>query len=151
MILSFDPGFTTGVVAIGNFRRISAPDLIDFDVIAAFEMPWNDRIRVTRDIIASNAPDIRAIVCERFFLFHHEDAIRKQIGSEMPSARVIGVIECAADENGIFNRIEFQETWARKQARVLPKHMREIGKSRHAFDAYCHAHYYARTHWRTLV
>lgn len=151
MIVCFDPGYTTGVAVIGNFRAVPAPDLIDFDVIAAFDMPWADRVRATRDIITNNAPAIRAIVCERFYLFHHEDALKKQIGSEMPSARVIGVIEAEADRAGIFERLEFQETWQRKQARVLPKHMNEIGASRHTFDAYCHARYYARTHWRALT
>lgn len=151
MILSIDPGYTTGVVLIGNLTATKAPILIDFDVITAFDLLWNDRIAGIRGILRTHQTSITTIVCERFKLFHHKDAIANQIGSEMPSARVIGTLEAEADRYGFAGRIEFQETWNRKQARVKPQHMDVIGASRHTFDAYCHAHYYARTHWRRWV
>lgn len=151
MILAFDPGYTTGVVALGNWRPKPAPEFIDFDVIASFEIAWQDMEIATHAIITANAETLDALVYERFKLFHHEDAITAQIGSEMPSSQVIGVIKLSARLNSVHNRLVVQETWARKQARVKPQHMVDVHGSRHTFDAYCHAHYYARTNWRALL
>lgn len=151
MIIAFDPGYTTGVAVIDNFRPLPAPQLVEFDVIAAFDIPWQDRIGMVRDLLANNRDRIKAIVYEQYKLFPHADAIRQQIGSEIPSARVIGVIEAEADRCGLFDRIVAQETWARKQIAIPVHHGRLLTGSRHRADAYGHAAYFARINWATLV
>lgn len=143
MLLGIDPGYTSGTCLCD---QIVSGD--NFNVIAAIEMDWVHRLHMLDMLIGNNARALRAIVIERFKLFGHEDALRNQIGSEMPSSRIIGAVEALAFKYGIFDRIVFQEPWARKQLSILPQHRSLVGISDHTQDAYRHIRYYIATNYR---
>lgn len=146
MIIAFDPGYTTGVAILTDMQRLPPPTLIRFNVHSAFDFDWNDRFDVIRALLTANAINIDAVVYERYKLFPHADAIANQIGSEMPSSRVIGAIEMKCADLGLTDKLVVQDVWQRDQARILPAHAERVSKNRHINDAYRHAHYYARMH-----
>lgn len=146
VIIGIDPGYTTGIAILDNVRRRDAPDLVDFNTLAAYEIDWNGRTFATRSLLETYAERVAAIVIEEFKLFPYIDAFESQIGSVMPSARVIGIIEAYADVYNIADRIVFAEVWQRKQVRTRTVDAPVSKRSRHTSDAYAHAYYYARTH-----
>lgn len=146
MIIAIDPGYTSGVCVADNI--ISADR---FTVIGAIEVHWVQRFDFFATFFRANAARLDAIVIERFKLFPHIDSLRGQVGSEMPSSRVIGAVEMLAYQHGLFNKLTFQETWTRKQMTILADHRASVGLSKHNQDAYKHLRYYVRTSYKRIA
>jgi len=136
MIIAVDPGYTTGVCAVHNIRSGD-----QFDVFSATEINWSQRLAFFSVLLLNHRTTIIEIVIERFVLFGYEDAIQRQINSEMPAARVIGAIEGIAEICGLSSKVVFQEPRDRKQVSIIAAHRDQIGLSRHNQDAYRHARY----------
>lgn len=136
MIVGIDPGYTTGFCALHN---IQSGD--QFDVLTAVEIEWTQRLSFFSVFLFNNRKAIIEIVIERFVLFGYEDAIKSQINSEMPAARVIGVIEGIAECCGLTSKLVFQEPRDRRQVGIIPEHRDQVGLRRHNQDAYRHARF----------
>lgn len=136
MIVSFDPGATTGVV-VADY--ISSAD--GFEVVRAFEMTWEQRFAITYELLARR--DLTAIVVEDFFLYHHK--MESQVGNRFPSVQVIGIIEAYAWINHVHQLIHYQVASLRTRVAILPQHSTIIRKSPHTTSAYQHLRYFLVT------
>jgi hypothetical protein len=116
LIVAVDPGYTSGCVLGAYAER----DPLGFTFIAANEIEWHTRARFFTAFLGAHAPRIRAIVIERFYLFSFPDAVKNQVGSEMPAPRVIGLVEGIAEVFELSDRIVVQETYAKKVLRRVP-------------------------------
>lgn len=142
LIMSFDPGGTTGVaVAEHSTGR-------DFQLLHSLEFPWQHRFSVF-NLIYLNRAKIKALVIEEFRLFENKTTLHGQINSEMPSARVIGIIELSAQICKL-NCITFQKPSQRLNVTVLPQHKALIKRSRHCIDAYLHLRYFVLSNARKI-
>jgi hypothetical protein len=100
-------------------------------------------------LIYTNRARIKAIVVEEFRLFENRTTLHSQINSEMPSARVIGIIELSAQICKL-NCVTFQTPAQRKNVTVLPEHKLLIKRSRHCIDAYLHLRYFVLSNARKI-
>lgn len=137
LILSFDPGATTGCAVA---EHLSGKE---FQLLQSLEYPWQDRFKIF-NLIYANRTRIKAIVIEEFRLFANKTTLHSQINSEMPSARVIGIIELAAQLSKL-DCITFQKPAQRLQVGVQPEHKPLIKRSRHTIDAYLHLRFFVLT------
>lgn len=146
LIIAIDPGYTTGNV----IAELDPRSANGFTFVAAVELEWSNRLRFYREFFAANYARIEAIVIERFYLFGYGDSLQSQVGSEMPSSRVIGAVEAFADFFELTDRIVVQEVWAKKQLKRVDNAFfaGPLGFSKHNLDAYKHCWYYARTNRR---
>jgi len=146
-ILSFDPGYSTGFAraeVVGNTFHLRSAEVI----------AWPDRFAIV-GIFRNAVAALRAakvakllIVVESFHLYKHK--AQDLVGSDMPSAQVIGIIETSAFLNGFHNgqhpMIVYQP--ASCIARVNVDGYLLNGKplkSPHTRDALAHAKYYWAT------
>lgn len=137
LIVSFDPGGTTGVaVAEHSSGR-------NFQLIQSLEVSWQDRLKIF-NLIYSNRARIKAIVIEEFRLFENKTTLHSQINSEMPSSRIIGIIELSAALCKL-NCITYQKPSQRLNVTVLPEHKALIKRSRHCIDSYLHLRFFVLT------
>lgn len=136
MIIGVDPGYRTGVCVLNN---IQSGD--QFSVFTSIEVEWPQRLSFFAVLLRNHRNAILEIVIERYVLFGYEDAIKTQINSEMPAARVIGVIEGIAECCGLTSKLVFQEPRDRRQVGIIPEHRDQVGLSRHNQDAYRHARF----------
>lgn len=136
-ILSFDPGATTGCTIAEHVHGT------EFQVFQSLEYTWQDRFQIF-NLIYTNRMSIKAIVIERYRLFADPTTLRSQIGSEIPSARVIGIVELSAKVCKL-DCIHFQDPNQRLQVGVLPEHKKLIKRSRHCIDSYLHLRYFILT------
>jgi hypothetical protein len=142
MILAIDPGYTTGTCLADHVDF----DASTFNVIACVEVDWRDRALFFRATIEAHRDRLQAIVIEQFKLTNEPKALAAQYKSEMPSSRIIGLVEGIAYCYGIQDRIVFQEPWQRTQTRIPVEHRQLAGLSRHNQDAYKHLRYYVLSH-----
>lgn len=137
LILAFDPGATSGVCGIEHITGR------DFQLVMSFEYAWQERFKIF-NLIYAHRLNIKALVIERYRLFENRTTLHAQIGSEIPSARVIGIIELSAAICRL-NCITFQDPSDRNSVSVLPEHRALIHRSKHCIDAYKHARFYVLT------
>lgn len=137
LIIAFDPGATTGVAAIEHTNGRN------FQLVMSLEYAWVDRFKIF-NLIYLHRASIKQIVIERYRLFENKTTLHAQIGSEIPSARVIGLIELSAAICKL-NCITFQDPSDRNSVSVLPEHRQLIKRSKHCIDAYKHARFYVLT------
>lgn len=140
LIISFDPGGTSGCAVIEHTTGRH------FELVLSTEFPWIDRFKIF-NLLFANRTRIKAIVVEEFRLFENKNTLHSQINSEMPSSRVIGIIELAAKLSQL-DCITFQTPSQRNNVSVLPEHRHLIKRSKHCIDAYLHARYHILTHYR---
>lgn len=141
-ILAIDPGKTTGVVVA---------EIQDHEVtgiVQQFELGWEERFMLI-PFIQGMRPEQGApqqfseIVLEAFRLYPHE--YRRQVGSDFPSVRVIGIVEAAAYLAGGLDSITLLPAGVKSKVAVLEDHGRVLLRSEHVRDAYKLARYYAIT------
>lgn len=145
LLFIYDPGGTSGFCCI---RHTTGRD---FNVVASYEIPWNDRLKIF-NVMYSNRTRIKAVIIERYQLFKNELTLKSQIGSEMPSARVIGIVELAVAICQV-QPLVFQEPSVMGNVSILPEHRKLIAKSlkypsqrsEHCKDAYLHGRFYILT------
>jgi hypothetical protein len=148
LIISFDPGGCSGccVAEHSNGR--------DFQLLQSLEYSWNDRFKIF-NLIYSNKAKIKAIVIEEYRLFENKITLHSQIGSEIPSARIIGIIELSAQLSKL-NCIHYQKPSnihgrdpqtgkPNYSLSIIPEHKKLILPSKHCLDAYFHMRYYVLT------
>lgn len=133
VILSFDPGLSTGV----GLARVG--EGTDFDVLQLAILRWENRFAV-RDYL-EHMPD--RILLESFRLYRHK--AQHMVNDTFPSCEVIGIIEAYAYQLGILDRVIRQPASVRQNVLVLDKH-RDIvaaaGPEDHPRDAYKHIRYH---------
>lgn len=145
LIFVYDPGGTSG------FAGIKHSTGRDFQLIASYEIPWNDRLKIF-NVIYSNRARIKAIIVERFRLFSNPKTLHSQIGSEMPAPRIIQVVELSAALCKL-DCLVWHEPGDQNNVSILPKHEKLIAHSlkyphqvsEHCKDAYRHGRYYILT------
>lgn len=140
LVVALDPGATTGCAVIEHITGKN------FQLVMSLEYPWIDRFKIF-NLLFANRARIKAIVVEEFRLFENKNTLHSQINSEMPSARVIGIIELAATLCKL-DCITFQTPSQRNNVSVLPEHRHLIKRSKHCIDAYLHGRYFLLTHYR---
>lgn len=148
LIIGIDPGATTGLaIAEHTSGR-------EFKLLQTLEYSWKDRFKIFNFIYVSRAV-IKTIVVEEYRLFENKITLNSQIGSEIPSARVIGIIELAAYLSNL-NCIVFQKPSdihgrdpvtkrANYTLSIVPEHKPFIQKSKHCLDAYFHVRFHILT------
>lgn len=139
LVLSVDPGYTTGTAVAQNCK-----DDENFDFIGSFEIDWAKRFSFFHTFFATNHTQLEAIIIERFKLTSDPKMLHNQIGSEMPSSRVIGLIESECARYGISNRLVVQWNSDYHNMRVLARDRVLVGLSKHNQVAYRHMRYYLR-------
>jgi len=146
-IVAIDPGYTTGVV-IGSGADFAARRV---NLVRSYDVAWETRdtwfMRLFKQHSAKAlVQPITHVVIESFTLTDEQDALQSQIGSEMPSSRVIGLVEGLARVYGLADRIYFQHPRDRYNMRILDGDRARLGRSRHCIDAYRHMRYFVATH-----
>jgi hypothetical protein len=137
VIISWDPGVTTGLVIV---RYIGGTN---FDVLRAEEVKWADRFSTSRNTIASYSQMTPRpiIVCESFYL--RADEASNQVGSDFPSCQLIGIIECWCYEFSLGDRFYKQNPDVKSRTGILERHYNLVKSPRdHMKDAYQHARYF---------
>ncbi len=140
MILSVDPGMTTGLVVAENIR---SPDQFDF---YALELNWSQRFWFLT-FFKDYHPIIEKIIIEEYRLFKHKAS--DQTNSIIPSVRVIGIIEAYAFEYSLINKIVYQipaeiKSYGKYTLNILDHHLEFVGPSKHTRDAYRHLRLFLR-------
>ena len=131
-IFSFDPGRTTGYCSIDV-----QDDGKDFSVVRCGEIEWSERMPALHGILYDSLMPTYVVI-ESFRLFPHK--ARAQIGSQFPSARVIGAIEAMVHLLGIGEEnIKFQEPGDIVKVVVPERDLLYVAGSPHKVDAYRHA------------
>lgn len=133
--IGWDPGDTTGVCIIGE----DPSDSEGFSVIYSGAVPWEQRKQLIHDLIRECA---RAHNVAEGYIVYKSKA-RDQIGSKVPSARVLGLIEAYTD---LYHRPLTIWPASVIQRTEIPEHHQSVllrGEYReHAKDAYKHARYW---------
>lgn len=149
MLISFDPGKTTGVCVARNVNYAAR----SFDVTQSLELPWENRFFIryalekAKEIEEDGVDRLDAIIVESFRLSPSITLINSQIHSDFPSCQVIGIIGAYADLFGFGDRIVMQPPSNRKSASFPPEHLAKLKpRSAHARDAYQHLRYYVLMH-----
>jgi hypothetical protein len=142
LLIAFDPGATSGV-CVG--QHISGKS---FKIVNSLEITWPDRFKIF-NLLYANRTTITAIVIEEFRLFANKTTLNSQINSEMPSSRVIGIIELSAALCKL-DCLHFQTPAQRKNVNVSPEHAPQLMRSRHTIDAYLHLKYFVLCNHRKL-
>lgn len=148
-IIAFDPGGTTGVCHINNFR-INETGQLDFDIQRTHAITWENRFKEVYDILKwfSNSTEL-AIVIEAFRLYARES--KSQINSDFPSSQVIGIIQAYSHLFGILQYTEIVPAQVRLRAKVLSQHKKLLASGPHAKDAYQHARAFLVTNKKFAV
>lgn len=144
MIIGVDPGYTTGVCVIDN---VVSGD--QFNVIAAIEVSWSTRFEYFTTLFSAHHGNVSAVVIERFKLTANDKMLRNQIGSEMPSSRVIGLVELECYRYKL--PLIIQNNYDYHNMRILPQHRTIVGLSRHNQVAYRHLRYYLRMNGERVI
>lgn len=134
VLVSFDPGETTGITAgiVTGFRS--------FDVLQSYQIAWHDQYNI-KAILASHQP--AWIIIEAFRLFRHK--ARSQIGSEFPSCQIIGAIRNFAIDlwgPSAWSMLIYQSPSDIANVKIQPEHLnfcKVDGRlSEHLKDSYKH-------------
>lgn len=143
MMISIDPGYTTGTAIATDIKSAE-----QFDLIGAFEISWSQRFDFFSTFFRANADKLTAIIIEDYKLSHNEKLQKAQAGSRMPSSRVIGLIETECYHYDLHNRLYFQDPIDYHSMHVLAEHRERVGVSKHNQVAYRHLRYYLRMHYK---
>jgi hypothetical protein len=140
-IFAFDPGQTTGV-ALAHVTE----DGKSFTLVKCEDILWEDRFTSIHGLFKSEGAGHVHIVVENFRLFPHK--AKEQIGSEFPSAKVIGTIEALCYVNMMEpGNIVFQVPSDIAKVKVLEDDIPSVAGSPHKVDAYRHARLYFLKHF----
>lgn len=143
MIISFDPGGTTGVVLADNVNF----KLREFDITGKALIKFADRAMIY-EVLALRTSALKAVIIENFRLF--PDKAAQQAYSTFEAVKVIERITVYCEQLGLDDRIVIQEPAMRKSASNYPDaHRRALGNNRHLYAAYQHLRYYVFMHKHT--
>lgn len=131
-ILGVDPGGTTGMCFVDWVGHGK-----EFTVIKSWEVPWMSRWDIYGAVEQLN---FDVIVVESFRLYRH--MAQEQVGSDFPSAQVIGAIEYVLFDKHTRAKLVYQPAANAKDVQVLPIHRDILGSSEHRKDAYKHIRYW---------
>jgi len=134
-ILSLDPGETTGFVIVEK-RPLNDPEDMPKVIMSGILSRW----RGVRNLIKETEPE--ELIVEQFRLYPNK--AREQSYSIMIAARVIGAIECIAEDYGL-SMIEQAALVGRRVE--LTQAVRDQIRNRHALDAMAHAVAFLRSHY----
>lgn len=146
MYIAVDPGTTSGLVVA---RDVKSPT--DFTLSYVAEISWSNRFMFL-DLIRDNYQSVETIIIEDFRLY--KSKAKDQINSQFPSVSVKAVIETAAYQYNIFDRIHYQMAYCihrtvngrmQSTVKLLDQHVDQLAKRNHAKDAYRHLRYYLIT------
>ena len=154
LILAFDPGKTSGVCCVSHLSGRA------FTISASFEVQWQDRFKIF-NLIYVNKASIKSIIIEEYRLFSNALTLKSQIGSDIPSAQVIGIIElsaaiCKLEKCIVFQRpsdIHYTNPQTRKleyTVSIDPDHKKKLHSGQHCIDAFLHAKLYILSNHRKL-
>lgn len=140
-VMAWDPGGTTGV-CVG----VAAPSVpAGFEVVHSGIIPWANRFSKIRAYIDHYHPE--HTIVEPFILYKHK--AKDQIGSNFPSAQVIGIIEAYLYMSGCAMP-SYQGAYiiaGKPPVQILSEHRPLLYKGKpddmeHGFDAYKHMRYW---------
>lgn len=142
-IISFDPGYSTGVIIANNVDYTQRT----YDLIAARIVMFPDRAWLNT-LLLHYWRDLERIVIEDFLLF--EDKALAQTGSRFEATKVIERITVYAEQLNIADKIKMQAPDLRLNARGMPAdHLAFLTSvapdpkvRRHLIAAYQHLRYY---------
>lgn len=147
-VVAFDPGRTTGMCVASdiNFKTST------FDIPENREIIWSDRYKIF-DILAAIhlKHNIIAIVIEKFILYPSAQLKGSLTFDDFPSTHITGMIDYAAHDLALHNKIYFQTAAQRKNVQIVPEHYDLLRKSKHCRDAYMHVRYFIKTHRNGLT
>lgn len=138
IVLSIDPGQTTGVALLGINSRNS------FDIITLAQVPYEQRFIFFAKMF-QQYPNMQ-IVMEDFKIYPHVE----QTGSPVWSTRIIGLVEMIHHLTQNSKPIVFQMaheihdrrakkfTGSKVSIPIEPEHEEKLKNLRHATDAYAH-------------
>lgn len=144
IVISIDPGLTTGICVADNINGRS------FDVQSSFTVTWDNRFELLetfRDLQECNIID--AIVIERFMLY--PDKAASQSYNEFPSVRIIGLCEAYLYQLDLLDKVVYQNASQRKGVAFVTEHYPLVKATLHQRDAYQHLRYYILTHQKTVA
>lgn len=137
-ILAFDPGFTTGCVAVSNIDYANCK----YQITGYKAIEWASRGCILELLQRFNAMgDLDAIVIEDFKLFPNKAL--DQSYSDFPSSKVIERITVYAELLGIEDRLVLQMPSLRHNVK-LPSAEHSAIPNKHCIAAMLHARYYIR-------
>lgn len=150
MIISFDPGYSTGIALINNVNYAERT----YDLSTCGVVMFPDRAKLAT-LLKRYSEQLEQIVIEDFLLFEHKALA--QIGSRFEAVKVIERITVYAEQLGLANRITMQIPALKDQVlrngnRTMPKaHYQTIQQlperhRPHVISAYRHARYFIWTH-----
>lgn len=136
MIISFDPGYSTGIVAATEINYKTREFKISGKAIVLFP----DRHKL-QDILIKHIDVIEALVVEDFLLFPNKAA--EQSYSRFEPVKVIERIQIYAEQLGLADKIVMQQPSERlNAAKPTGIHLAALGANRHLEAAYRHLRYY---------
>lgn len=137
-LISVDPGKTTGL-CVGRYT--GAPSRFDFDLVGAYEVPWDDRF-FFKHVLANTmqAGPLFRVIVEKFVLY--EAKKNDLVYDDMPSSMFTGMVHAYLHEADALNLLVYQLAAWRVGTEVLPVHKKALGSSPHITDAYKHLRYY---------
>lgn len=141
LVLGIDPGQTTGI-AILNRKGKSK----QFTIFRSGVMLWHNRCNI-QSMLEKLKPYLEAIAIEEFRLRANPKTLKAQIGSDIPSVRIIGIVEMACFNLGLTNRVTFQTPAQRLNMDVSKEIKAQLHHSQHGIDSFQHAKYFIFTHW----
>lgn len=138
MIIAFDPGYHTGIVAAYNVNYQTR----SYDLARCSVVEYPVRAHVQDWLSPSNwAEPIEAIIIEDFLLY--KDKALAQTGSRFEAVKVIERITMCAELAGLESKIVMQLPAIRLSAKGMPpEHAKIIAPNRHLTAAYQHLRYY---------
>lgn len=134
--IAWDPGVTTGICVF----ELDPTDPEGFRVLQSAVMAWKVRFEVVPHLLREIQPG--HLIVEKFILYKHK--ARDQIGSDFPSAQLMGTIEMAARFVLLTPpQISRPPASVMERVEILSRDVSQIVASEHARDAYKHARFYA--------
>lgn len=155
MIISFDPGYSTGIALINNVNYAKR----EYDLFRCGVLMFPERAHIAT-LLKRYSEQLDVIIIEDFLLF--EDKALSQVGSRFEPVKVIERITVYCEQLGLADRIivqppTFQKRTLMRGDHTMPaEHYRMIQqlptKQRpHATSAYKHARYYIWTHKKSTI
>lgn len=136
MIISFDPGISTGIVLADDINYQTR----EFRIVGKGVLMYPERAKIL-DMLTRYADRLEAIIVEDFLLYR--DQAMAQVNSRFETVKVIERIQVYAEQLAIDHLIKMQLPALRRSASV-PKgdHRAALGNNRHTDAAYQHLRYY---------
>lgn len=145
LIISFDPGISTGVVTATNVNYITRT----YDLGPCAVVMYPDR-HLIMEILARNADQLEQIIIENFRLFPNK--AQAQSYSEFEAVKVIERITVYCEQLELAHLVTMQEPSVRLSAKGMPEdHAKIIRPNRHLTAAYQHCRFYIFMHKHSSV